>query len=191
MCPTRTRDYQMKTQTFTSLRLFFAALFVILSSAAFAQKNIIGSWQSNTVDVFEGERITLFFDFKDTESLEMAFVMEKAVPGKGRCVSRASIQGTYSFIGPFFSMELDKTTLDLKIEKLELEGEIETLISKDSKNELRACLQSMLKEKLTQEFADVDEAGMIYITHEGTEDEFSFIFGDKNDSLALDFTRQE
>ena len=92
----------------------FLLIFLIIPTLSLAQPNFVGKWKSE--EMKEGtEKVIIEFIFKDTTNMEMAFITDNAIPDVGRCVSRISVQGTYSVIGPLMFTEILKNTMIVDI----------------------------------------------------------------------------
>jgi len=170
-------------------RWLLTLLFVAMSSTLLAQKNLTGRWLSKSIN--EGtEEMKMEFIFKDSVKMEMAFITDNKIPNVGRCLSRISIQGTYEFAGPLFFTEIDNNTLNVKIQKLELAGELAKSTPPNMIPTLKEALQQQMIQSAIALFAGYDGGSMIYVSHTGRDDVFSFIIGDEKNAMDLEFTRQ-
>lgn len=163
-------------------------LLITLSSPLIAQTDLIGSWKSKSMK--EGtETVFMELTFKDSVNMQMAFVTDNNIPNVGRCLSRISVYGTYNFVGPIFLTEINKKTLNVKIIKLELAGDM----AKKTPANMIPMLKTQLKQQISQSaislFSNYDVGSMIYVTHEGTNDVISFIMGDETNAVDMEFTR--
>ena len=165
-------------------------MFIMSSLSLCAQSHLIGTWQSK--EMKEGtETVIMELTFKDSTNLEMAFVTDNKIPNVGRCLSKISVLGTYNFIGPMFFSEIKKETLNVKIVKMELYGELAKKASQDMKSKLKGYLKKEIERSAVPLFSAYDGGSMIYVTHEGTDDVISFIMGDENNAVDMDFTRKK
>ena len=172
------------------LRVFIVLALAQISSAMFAGHDFIGIWRSKEIKE-DTERVTIEYIFKDSTKMEMAFITDNQIPQVGRCVSRISVQGTYSVVGPMMFTEIEKKTLLVIIEKLELAGEMEKNTPKEMIPTLKEYLQKQMELTATTMFAPFNGGSMIYAIHEGTDDVVSFIIGDSQNSMDIEFTRQK
>ena len=155
-------------------------MFIMPSLSLCAQSHLIGTWQSK--EMKEGtETVIMELTFKDSTNLEMAFVTDNKIPNVGRCLSKISVLGTYNFIGPMFFSEIKK----------ELYGELAKKASQDMKSKLKGYLKKEIERSAVSLFSAYDGGSMIYVTHEGTDDVISFIMGDENNAVDMEFTRKK
>lgn len=168
----------------------FLFIFLIIPTLSLAQPNFVGKWKSE--EMKEGtEKVIIEFIFKDTTNMEMAFITDNAIPDVGRCVSRISVQGTYSVIGPLMFTEILKNTMIVDIKDFELIGEKAKKTPQSMIPTLKTYIKKQLEQSAMYLFAAYDGGSMIYATHEGTKDVISFIIGDEENAIDLKFTRQK
>lgn len=172
------------------LSFLFIVLFLAVSPAVFAQKDLIGKWQSNSISVGT-ESMKMELMFKDSVHMEMAFITDNRIPNVGRCLSRMSIQATYQFVGPYFLTEIEHSTLATKILNLELSDEMKKKTPPSMIPSLKASLNKQMKQTAVALFAGYDGGSMIYVSHKDTDDVFSFIIGDENNAMDMEFTRMK
>lgn len=168
--------------------LFLTIAAVMLLVSASAQANLTGRWQSQQITE-DTEQLTVEFLFKDSVNMEMAFVTENRVPNVGLCLSRITVQGSYSFVGPFFFTSVDSNSIIVKIEKLELDKALANKTTPTMRKDFEKMLEKQMLDTAIPLFENVDGSYMLYVSHEDTEDSFTFILGNENDSIALVMNR--
>ena len=169
-------------------KLFLTIVAMMLLVSASAQVDLTGRWQSQQITE-DTERLTVEFLFKDSVNMEMAFVTEERVPNVGLCLSRITVQGSYSFIGPLFFPSVDSNTVAVKIEKLELDEALANKATPTMRKDFEKMLETQMLEIAIPLFENVDGSYMLYVSHEDTEDSFTFILGDENNAIALFMNR--
>jgi len=169
-----------------NLFLTIAAMMLLVSASA--QANLTGRWQSQQITE-DTERLTVEFLFKDSVNMEMAFITENRMPNIGLCLSRIAVQGTYSFVGPFFFPSVDSKTVAVKIEKLELDKALANKTTPTMRKDFEKMLEMQMLETAISLFESFDGSYMLYASHEDTKDSFTFILGDENDAIALVMNR--
>ena len=170
------------------LKLTLVLLCMIMSTSLFAQRSMTGKWQSESFNA-DTESLKIELQFYDSNNVEMAFITDNQIPDVGRCVSRISIKGTYMFIGPLFYTEFDNSTLDVNINKLELAGDLAKTISEDMIPTLKEYFQHHMEQTATALFKDYDGGTMVYVEHDDSNNECSFIISDDEDAIELEFKR--
>lgn len=153
-----------------------------------AQTDLIGAWKSKSIK--EGtETVYMELTFRDSVNMQMAFVTDNRIPNVGRCLSRISVQGTYKLVGPIFLTEIIKKSLNIRILKLELAGDM----AKNTPTSMIPKLKEQLKQQISQSamslFSNYDGGSMIYVTHKDKNDVISFIMGDETNAIDMEFSR--
>lgn len=175
-------------------RIFLGTLLLVVlitvTSNAFAQQNFIGKWQSKEIKE-DTETLVMEYIFKDSTRMEMAFITDNQIPNVGRCISRISVQGTYQVVGPILFTKIDQKTLNVSIIKLTLTGEFEKNTPIEMLPTLKNYLTKQMELTASTMFAPFDGASMIYATHEGTEDVVTFIIGDSENAMDIEFARKK
>lgn len=165
-----------------NLFLTIAAMMFLVSASA--QSNLTGRWQSQKITE-DTEQLAVEFFFKDSVNMEMSFVTENRMPNIGFCLSRVTVQGTYCFVGPLFFPTVDNNTVSVKIEKLELDEALTNKTTPTMRKDFEKMLEKQMLETAVPLFENLDGSYLLYVSHEGTEDSFTFILGDENDAIEL------
>lgn len=155
---------------------FYALIFTI---PVFAENEWYGRWQSDPM-TFDNETMVIEYDFKNDSELTMSFVTDNRIPKVGRCVSRISLDGSYSKVGPIFIVNIDQETLNIEVIEFQTVGK--SISEYEIRQELRKNIASMLP--------GFDNVSMIYVTHEDSED-ISFIYGDEKDAMEIEFHKPQ
>lgn len=162
---------------YSFLVTFFYAL--IIAMPVFAENEWYGKWQSDPM-TFDNETVVMEYDFKNDSELTMSFITDNKMSNVGRCVSRISLDGSYNSVGPIFFVSLDSETLRIEIIKLKTAG--------NSISE--SAIRQEIRKNAVPLCSGYDNVGMIYVTHEDSED-ISFIYGDENNAMEIEFHRPQ
>lgn len=167
------------------IRNLLLLAFLVIPTVVCAQTNLIGQWQSQKIQ--EGtEELTIEFSFKDSVHMEMAFVTDNQVPQVGRLVSRIAVLGSYLFLGPLCFLQIEKESISVEIIKIKLNSGAGTI----SENEKEKLKEYILK-KVGPLFDSFSNTMMIYVSKENDENAFSFIIGNEENAMNLEFTRKK
>lgn len=160
-------------------RLFviLLSLFVISSINLFAQSEWLGKWQTDPMT--EGtEKVIMEYYFQNDSIMSMTFFTDNQIPGVGRCVSRVSMDGSYSKIGPLFFVSLKQRSLNVSLLKFVTYGKNSSVSERQIIKQIENSVKPM--------FAGFEDVMMTYVTH-NSPDTISFILGDESNAIDMEF----
>lgn len=160
-------------------RLFviLLSLYVISSINLFAQSEWIGKWQTHPMT--EGtEKVIMEYYFQNDSIMSMTFFTDNQIPGVGRCVSRVSMDGSYSKIGPLFFVSLNQRSLNVSLSKFVTYGKNSSVSERQIIKQIENSVKPM--------FAGFEDVMMTYVTH-NSPDTISFILGDEINAIDMEF----
>lgn len=152
-------------------------LFVILSLNLSAQSEWLGKWQTDPIA--EGtEKVIMEYYFQNDSIMSMTFFTDNQIPGVGRCVSRVSMDGSYSKIGPLFFVSLKQRSLNVSLLKFVTYGKNSSVSERQIIKQIENSVKPM--------FAGFEDVMMTYVTH-NSPDTISFILGDESNAIDMEF----
>ena len=174
----------------TWLRLMFAVVMVMMCGAMQGQPNFVGRWVAEKAMEEGSEKLSVEFTFKDSTNMEMVIITDNSKPEVGRCVSRITVEGEYSVVGPVIFTEIDKNTARLKITDLELNDEMAKNVPESMMPMMKKYLEDQMSQTVAELFTEFNVGRIIYAFYEGRDDKVSFIIGDENKAMSFDLVRQ-
>lgn len=159
--------------------LILLSLLFFININLHAQSEWLGKWQTDPIA--EGtEKVVLEYYFKNDSIMSMTFFTDNQIPGEGRCVSEVSMDGRYDKIGPLFFFSLNQGSLNVSLLRFVAYGKNSSVSERQIIKQIENTVKPL--------FANFEDVMMVYVTHE-SPDTISFILGDENNAIDMEFHR--
>lgn len=166
-------------------KFLFTTLFASFALLAFAQDSFIGKWASDKMEQ-EGDAVTMEFDFKDAQKVQIVVLTEGVIPNTCSFAARFSNKGTYEVADSLLSFTMDPKKASARLQKLKFDPQIEANLTLTDISAAELAFQRELQAGAQKSFEELNNAKFTYFFNETDPDTLIIkSTGEDKDSITL------